>query len=368
MERVSKVGAVQSHRYHHLDMLKCLGIWFVVIYHSVTSDYNWMNTPDAVHYLRYYLQTVVSTCVPLFFFVNGYLLLNRPLDLKKHIAKSLLLMALTVMWGIIGLLAMMPIEKQHVSFGDLLISLSRFEPIGWINHLWFMGTLIGVYVQFPLLKYAYDTEKRLFHYFVAAASVFTFGYVFAAYAAAIAGHDMGMQSISACAELMNQFSPFRGIKGYAFVYFCIGGMMPEWEESILRFRHRKLIAALGLLLSCASLFALGICFSGMYGSLWDVVWNGYSTVCTLVSVLCLYALCLGYSGKSRMIGMISRSTLGIYFMHMILIRLTREYAVSIPFFRTYMGNAVYALMLIMACLAIVQGIRRIPILRVLVKG
>lgn len=77
-----------TERWEYLDILKCIGIIFVIIYHSTIYNYNWIASPNITHYLRYFLTTLLSTCVPLFFFTNGYLLLNKDFDLKKTHKKN----------------------------------------------------------------------------------------------------------------------------------------------------------------------------------------------------------------------------------------------------------------------------------------
>lgn len=67
----------QTERYHAIDIIKVLGLLFVILYHSATYQYDWLEDGQALFYFRYYFRTILSTCVPLFFFANGYLLLNK---------------------------------------------------------------------------------------------------------------------------------------------------------------------------------------------------------------------------------------------------------------------------------------------------
>lgn len=358
---------VSGQRYHHIDLMEALGIWFVVSYHSTLYECNWMEETKLLYYARYYLQAILSTCVPLFFFANGYLLLNKPFELNKHIKRTIRIMVLTVIWGCIDLLLIMPIEHNFFSFGEFVENLVGFTPKGWINYLWFMGTMVTIYALFPLIKHVYDTKRSLFNYFVLMTMSFTFVYVFVKYAAIIIGYLTDSWSLSTFVCIVDQFSPFQGIYGFAFVYFCIGGMIKEKEEALLRLKYRKRLAALALALNWTLLFALGILFSTANGELWDTVWNGYDTAFTLMNTICIYCLCLDYKGNIRIIRTISTSTLGVYFIHMIFIHLTIEDVLEIPIACTWIGNAVYALLIVAVCVAITQGIKKIPVLNALVK-
>ncbi len=56
---------------------------------------------------------------------------------------------------------------------------------------------------------------------------------------------------------------------------------------------------------------------------WDVVFNGFDSISTLLNVLFVFLLCLNYESSNHFIATISRNTLRNYFIRMILIKLTR---------------------------------------------
>lgn len=78
----------EQERLVFIDVLECLGIVFVVFYHSTLYIYNILESNSAIYHIRYFMRSILSTCVPIFFFTNGYLLLNRKFDLDKHIKKD----------------------------------------------------------------------------------------------------------------------------------------------------------------------------------------------------------------------------------------------------------------------------------------
>lgn len=78
-------------RFHNIDLIEALAMLFVVIYHTQVYDSNIMpegGEASSSVYVNYMLRGILSTCVPLFFFANGFLLFNRPLDLKKTSEKN----------------------------------------------------------------------------------------------------------------------------------------------------------------------------------------------------------------------------------------------------------------------------------------
>ena len=89
----------KSERWSYIDLMECIGMFFVIVYHTMTYQYNCIDASSPLPFIRYYGQTILSTCVPIFFFTNGYLLFNRPLKLKKHIKRMLKIILLTWTWG-----------------------------------------------------------------------------------------------------------------------------------------------------------------------------------------------------------------------------------------------------------------------------
>jgi surface polysaccharide O-acyltransferase-like enzyme len=115
------------------------------------------------------------------------------------------------------------------------------------------------------------------------------------------------------------------------------------------------------------LFVTGITLSNIAGEAWDVVWNGYDTIFTFINVCIIFALCLSYKGNNKVIELVSKNTLGIYFVHEIFVHLTIKYIKAIPVFQNFVGSIIYALAIMFICTAVIQILNKIPLFRKLVK-
>lgn len=91
----------ESNRWSYIDLLECIAIYFVLVYHTTLYSFDFLNEGTLFNYFAYFFRTILSTCVPIFFFANGYLLFNRPFVLKKHIYKTLKLVLLVFIWAAI---------------------------------------------------------------------------------------------------------------------------------------------------------------------------------------------------------------------------------------------------------------------------
>ncbi|MCH5320980.1 MAG: acyltransferase family protein [Eubacterium sp.] len=352
-----------------IDLLECIAILLVLIYHSTLYSSDFLSEPTYLHYTRYLFRTLLSPCVSLFFFANGYLLFNKELNLKKHIYKILRLIILCGVWGIGKIVILMPIKNEFLSIKEIIKTLWQWKT-GWTNSLWFLGTLVCIYILFPLLKVAYDHNKKVFTYFITACAILTFGNALlnemaTIFLTTILHRSTTLQDLN----FFNIFNLFRGIKGYAFVYFCVGGCFYQIKDKILKIKpsKRNILALLIMAASCICLWGVGICYSIASGEQWDVVWNGYDTIFTFMNVICIFVLCLNLKTDKALIRTISCNTLGIYFMHEIFIHLTRDLIKQYQFLCNIPFNIIYAIVILLICLTITLVMRRIPFVRRLVS-
>ena len=148
----------------YLDFLRCLAICFVVVLHSIAST---LVNPEfyqcSTWYLCMLINPFVRTGVPLFFMISGYLLIRRPNtehigDFYRHNIPKLVI-PLTA-WSLIYY-AHEVISGQHSI--EIKQFLSRFFNQGVSYHMWFIYTLVGIYLLCPFLKRIVDhcTTRQL---------------------------------------------------------------------------------------------------------------------------------------------------------------------------------------------------------------
>ena len=360
---------LSTKRLSHIDLLESIAILFVVIYHSVFCFYYKTKTTSEMNYILYYSTTILSTCVPLFFFANGYLLFNKEFDLNRHIKRIFRIIILYFIWAFMLMPVYMIIEGEPLSASTILFSILNLD-IQWdMNFFWFIGALICMYILFPALKALFDNSKKSFVFFTVACSIFTFGFVLCnqilSFVSMVTHFDFGRIEYPA----LTMFNPFRGTYGYSFVYFCIGGLIHTYEDKILSVKKikRNVISIIGLFISCMGLFLVGVYYSKYVdGKIWDVVWNGYDTIFTFFNVLFIYVLCLNYNKNNKFIKSISLNTLGIYFTHGLIIRLTRPLIKTQEILYIFPVGIIYAFLIVCVCLLICLLLRKIPILKKLI--
>ena len=360
---------LSTKRLSHIDLLESIAIFFVLFYHGTLYSYDFLQHNIVTNYLLYFSRTILSVCAPLFFFVNGYLLLNKQFDLKKHIKKTVRLVVLTFIWAFLLMPIYLLIAGKPLNMETIRLAVLNLDVHWRMNYFWFIGSLVCIYILFPALKAMFDKSKASFIFFTVICAIVTFGLVLANQVLSFIGpltrHYLG----DLCYPAIVMFNPFNGIYGYTFVYFCIGGLIYSYEGRILSVKKskRNLISVFGIIISSACLFLVGVYYSRYRDEcIWDVVWNGYDTVFTFFNVLFVYTLSLNYTASNSFIENVSCNTLGIYFIHGLFQQLTYPWVASHAILCNLPANAIYALLVLCLCLSACLIFKKLPILKNLI--
>ena len=142
-----------KHRITYLDCLRCIAILFVIVLHAMSPI---LSNPVYYGIASWYLCLLQNplnrTGVPLFFMISGYLILRSPDTLipSTFYRRHLLRLALPLCaWNLIYLLADALRTGVPVSLDAFFSSLLNR---GQSYHMWFVYTMMGIYLAAPFLK------------------------------------------------------------------------------------------------------------------------------------------------------------------------------------------------------------------------
>ncbi|MCF0120376.1 MAG: acyltransferase family protein [Oscillospiraceae bacterium] len=143
--------------FHYISVLRCLAIMFVVMVHSY-SDYivNTAYYGSASWFCMLVLNAFSRAGVPLFLMISGFLLLRseKTRDIgafyKKHLPRLVISL---VFWSVVYYIFNCVFNSAPFSLGEML---KLFVNEGTSFHLWYMYTIIGVYLFAPFLKRIVD--------------------------------------------------------------------------------------------------------------------------------------------------------------------------------------------------------------------
>lgn len=149
-----------SKRIVGFDFAKTFAIFLVFTIHLCGSCAAFPRTGWANAFT---ILTVV--CVPLFFMVNGALLLNKEMDYKKHLRRITHTVVLTIFWKLTTMAFCMccygspEYEINTLSIVQFLLGGSA--PYGALGYLWFLNAYIALLLFFfPIIKLVFDDQDQ----------------------------------------------------------------------------------------------------------------------------------------------------------------------------------------------------------------
>jgi surface polysaccharide O-acyltransferase-like enzyme len=355
-------------RIDYIDLLKGVAIYLVIIYHFNSIPIDFIGGESRWCYFNYFIKSIFSTCVPIFFFVNGMLLLNKEtIDIRKHLFKIIKIILLTVIWGGITLITLSFIRREMLSPLTILKGIWLFK-YDWNGYLWFLAALVVIYIFYPLLYISYKTNRPIFYFFFISVMLFTFGNTLVGNFGTVVSFFINkFMHSNFQVNYGSGFNPFHGIKGYSIGYFMLGGIMYNYR-SILNTQKYKFIAIISIIISMFLLFLYGVIVSLRANAMWDIVWNGYDTIFTLINVVAIFIISMQYKSQGQigqLINLIGQNSLGIYFVHIIIGNLLKPLYAQIELSAMLVLNIIYALVILFCSLFLVIGLKRIPIVKYL---
>lgn len=139
-------------RNSNLDLLKVIACIGVVLLHTTMPGFKETGAWNISAYL-YYLGTY---SIPLFFMVNGFLLLNRKTIDFSYILKKVKGILLTVaVWNLI-----IWICRRDFSINPIKKVIGSLVQKGYFFQFWFFGALLIIYVTLPYIKKYLVNQKR----------------------------------------------------------------------------------------------------------------------------------------------------------------------------------------------------------------
>lgn len=308
-----------------LDMIKALGLYFVVLYHLT-----FRNSPDlfggrAMDGLEFFLSTLLSCCVPLLFLVSGALALRRPADLKKSLRRSGQVLLLGLFWAFFSLAAVLAIRGERMSLRDYIYTAWNLK-VGYIQHLWYMPVFFFLCLMTPILQALKENAPKVYRYGLLILLLYAFGGHLLEDLEYLLRWILGKGDAAARRDFFWHTNFFGGQYWYAFVYYALGDLLMERRERLRTFRKWSVPA---ILVSMGALTLFGLAQSHVLGRVCDPVFYNYSNPFTLIITVSAAVLLLDAQPGEKLkecFRSISTCSLGIYLLHWLLVEVLLVHA------------------------------------------
>ena len=329
-----------------LDLLKIAACFSVVVLH-VASGIATENTGYTISHALYY---TAGLAVPMFFMVNGNLLLNRPsIDYRYIIKKVLRILLVVFTWNVLFAVAVFVVERKITN--PVVTSLENLLSIGHFAQFWFFGALIILYLVLPLLH-------RYFSKMIPALIMTGFFILLSLIVDAV--------NIVRCAQGNptldgHVYQTFRLWTWLA--YYCLGGLLgkeqiKEFVLKHLRVPAKYLLFVISLLVINIYQYHMGLLYKNQYAE------QFYVNIFMFVYVISLFILIYNRNFKhSKIIGFVGGNIMGIYIVHTSVIGLIMRFYD----FGTPLANTCLIFIVFTVSLAASVIIGKIPLANKIIK-
>ena len=324
----------------NLDLLKVLACVGVVLLHTTMGGFKDTGSWNLLTYL-YYLGTY---SIPLFFMVNGYLLLGKREITSHYILQKVKWILITVSsWNIIVWLF-----KRDFTVNPIKKIVGSLIQKGYFFQFWFFGALILIYLCLPILSKFLNSKRR---YLYILALLIVIGFI---------------------VELANVFFQ-RPLQTHVmqtfrlwtwFFYYILGGYIAQFNVDNLKYRFKNWMKIVSMLLVLISPIILFFLAKNTYHNLfaeyfYDILFVKFTSLGIFLMVL---TLSLNENG-SKWIVSLSNQTMGVFVIHTYVMKIW-EKLIAFSFTGAYLWFAIFTLSISFIVIGILM---RIPYFNRIVK-
>jgi putative acetyl transferase len=310
---------MRKYRNINLDLLKVLACVGVVLLHTAMVGFEKTGSWNFLTYL-YYLGTY---SIPLFFMVNGYLLLGKREITYSYVLQKIKWILITVSsWTFIVWLFKRDFTENLIKkiVGSLIQR-------GYFFQFWFFGTLMLIYLCLPILKKFLNSKKS---YLYSLSLLVVIGLIFE-----LANIVFQMPAQTYVIQTFRLWT--------WFFYYLLGGFIAQFNKDIIKNRFKiwmKVVTVLLLLISPSILFFLAkTTYHNLFAEyFYDIL---FVKVVSLGIFLTILTLTLNEK-RSGCIVSLSNQTMGVFIIHTYIMKVW-EKLFGFGFVGSYLLFAIFTL-------------------------
>ena len=356
---------MEKKRYANIDLLKTIAIMMVIALHSKLFHTDFITSGNFTIYVQYAIR-IICEGVAIFVFVNGFLLMGKKeFNLYKHLKKTFKILGVLIVWSFILTIVVKLIYREPINIMQVIKNIFTTD----INNkytgiLWFLQNLIALYLIYPVLKTIYDKDKKVYMYMFIVLLVNTIVVNFLEHISIIINTKYKFNVINI---VLSYISKFQILTNRNFlIFFMLGGLIAEKKENFKDQKVRNISVFIGLIMWCIS-----ILYAIIVSKLRNKTYADnfvYESVTMLACLIMFYAMTYKYENKNRiidkLINLVGRNSLGIYLIHIIIIRAIEQYIV-IP--QNVLCRIIKFIVVLLTSLGVTLFIKKIPKINKLIE-
>jgi surface polysaccharide O-acyltransferase-like enzyme len=334
------------------DLIRVVATFLVVTVHVSGQITNaWGKVPESDWIIANVYGGIARICVPLFFMISGYLLLPRSESLGIFYRKRMPKVVIPfIAWSLIYL-GWYCGNHPGTCTAPLIQNLLFVQ--GTYYHLWFMYSLIGIYLILPVLRLLVrpEADRQILWYLIGLWLVFQSLLTFA-------NHAWGWR-LGISAPLATGFVGF----------FILGYLLGPWRLS----RSTAILTAATWILATLATI-LGTYFLTRATGKFENYYYGFTTPNVILASVTGFLLLkwiaetwdLGSQKTGHFIRLLAAASFGIYLVHVLVIEVLGGWLPGIQL-DSFIGNPLWSIPLVTLLVfalsfLIVRGLQKVPAL------
>lgn len=324
-----------------LDILKIVACFSVVTLHVVGNDINIINS--SIYY-------IAGCGVPIFFMVNGNLLLNKKeIDYKYCLLKVRNIIFIVVGWNLI--FSFIYIIAKGKVINPFFEAIKNLNQQGYFYQFWFFGSLIIIYSILPILHNIFSKSKYT--------------------------NLMIVVLVTICV-LIDITSFFRALNGKSiiqinfiqtyrvwtwFLYFLLGGLIGKLKNYLIdaiNIKSNILILIVMTVIICIYQYSVAnIVYKMPYA---EFFYDNLFTIIWILSIF-LFIYRLDIIKENKYICMLRDNLIGIYIIHTTIIKIISK----IYYFQDSLTNIIMVIIVFILSFILSSSLNKISLIKKIMR-
>lgn len=341
----------------YYDLIKIVATFMVCFYHLGAVDVGCVGESFYVPNFNKIVLNLCAMSVPLFFMVNGALLLRKQYSYQKIIERFIKLVLLYIFWVVVvGIIGEMFFKVENLSIIEILNGQRNTMTV----HLWFLRTMAILTLLTPIFYKLYESKYKKILY-VVMILLFVFPFLYNSFVLIAKWFDINN---------VNNL-PITGVFTlYSILYFLLGKIISDESarETVINVR-RKIYVWMIVITGWSVLTIEVMLWSNLNKSVYDGVNSSFPTIgALLMSVGIFYLFSKIKVEKAEKIILvvkkISENIMGVYIFHLVAIAMVTKVIHSTG---TLVGAIIMTLIVMSIAMMITVVLKKIPGIRKLLS-
>ena len=349
----------KNKRIYYLDFLKAISIILVIYVH-----YPWINESKASNISM----CITIIAVPLFFMVNGTLMLMKKLDIKKHFKKIIIITTSCIIWKILIFFICLITKKIEISnykIYEILLYLFTANNLKGVptEHFWFLYALIKIYIIYPFVYMAMKKDRKYLIIILVLCVTFSFGIDMLNKTSIFLNNKFGMPKIS-FNTFKDTYNPIGSNTQY-LSFFILGYLIHTKF-----YDNKKISIKNSMILMLTAIIGIGLIFFTRYiqvGSFFDGQYtridNDYSNIGNLILCITIFTFfsIVEFNNEifNKIVCFIGSRTINIYYIHMLVLSFASEIHKNLIKYNGAKVNLLRTLIVFTICIVITEILKLI---------